>query len=88
MNSAIVITSIFTPTEAVYKFSELSNYSLIVVGDNKTPVDWQCDNTTFLAVNDLRTAEYQLNKALPYNHYCRKMLGYLYAIQNGADVIR
>lgn len=30
---------------------------------------------------------FQLAKVLPYNHYCRKMLGYLKAIQDGTDII-
>ncbi|MDB5018857.1 MAG: hypothetical protein JWQ84_3689 [Mucilaginibacter sp.] len=87
MKSAIVITSIFQPTEAVYKFSRLNDYSVIVVGDKKTPSDWNCDNTIFIPVDDKRTAHYKLNEVLPYNHYCRKMLGYLYAIENGAITI-
>lgn len=87
MNSAIVITSIFEPTEAVHKFAELKKYSLIVVGDKKTPLNWKCDNVTFLAFDDQRAGHYKLNEVLPYNHYCRKMLGYLYAIENGAQTI-
>jgi hypothetical protein len=87
MNSAIVITTIFKPTEAVNKFAALANNSLIVVGDKKTPEDWQCDNAIFLSVNDLRTSHYDLNAVLPYNHYSRKMLGYLFAIENGAKSI-
>ena len=87
MNTAIVITTIYQPTEAVEKFSELQNYQLIVVGDKKTPGGWACNNTTFLAVDSGASARFSLNSVLPYNHYCRKMLGYLFAIQNGAEAI-
>jgi hypothetical protein len=87
MKTSIVITSIFQPTEAIHKFSKLDQYDLIVVGDKKTPSDWTCDHTTFLPVDSDTTAEFSLTKVLPYNHYCRKMLGYLYAIKAGAEAI-
>src|ERR1700722_14805475 len=87
MSTAIVITSIFDPTEAVQKFSEMRDFDLVVVGDIKTPGDWYCNNAVFLGVNDSRADQFSISALLPFNHYCRKMLGYLYAIKNGADVI-
>lgn len=87
MNKYIVITSISYPTEAVYHFAEMPDYKLIVVGDKKTPADWRCQNVSFLSVDCEQTASFALTQKLPYNHYCRKMLGYLYAIKNGADFI-
>lgn len=87
MKSKIVITSIFQPTEAIEKFSKLDQYELIVVGDKKTPANWSYPNVKYLAVDSEETSHYALSSVLPYNHYCRKMLGYLYAIENGADLI-
>ena len=84
----IIITSIFPPTEAVQKFAEINNSTLVVVGDKKTPSNWHFPNVIFLPVDDqsmLNTTAFQ--KTLPYNHYCRKMLGYLYALQEGAEII-
>jgi len=81
----IVITSIFPPTEAVKKFSEIENVNVVVVGDKKSPISYDCKNVDFLPVDTKLNSE--LEKVLPYNHYCRKMLGYLYSIQNGADII-
>ncbi|MBB1284678.1 DUF288 domain-containing protein [Flavisolibacter sp. BT320] len=83
----IVITSIFRPTEAVMKFSLLDNHRLLVVGDNKTPGDWHCNAVEFLSVEKQRHTGFQLAAALPFNHYCRKMIGYLEAIRAGAEVI-
>ncbi|MFZ4103049.1 MAG: STELLO glycosyltransferase family protein [Sphingobacterium thalpophilum] len=87
MNKFIVITSIFEPSEAVIKFSRLNDYKLIVVGDKKTPRHWFCENVTFLSVEQQEVLGYELSKHLPYNHYCRKMLGYLYALSQEADII-
>jgi len=83
----IVITSIFEPTEAVEKFAGLSDYHLIVVGDKKSPLDWFYPNTTFLSIDNQENMNSNLAKVLPYNHYCRKMMGYLYAINKGATII-
>jgi hypothetical protein len=83
----IIITTIFPPTEAVIKFSEMSNYTLVVVGDKKTPADWGCENTTYISIESQKNFGYELAKLLPYNHYCRKMIGYLYAISHEAEII-
>ncbi len=87
MKKTIVITSIFNPTEAVISFSKLNNYQLIVVGDKKTPSDWHCENVEYISVHQQETSAFSLPKVLPFNHYCRKMIGYLKAIENGATYI-
>lgn len=87
MKKTIVITSIFKPTEAVLLFSRLKDYQLIVVGDKKSPENWECDHVDYISVDAQEAMEYELAKILPYNHYCRKMLGYLKAIENGAEYI-
>ena len=87
MSKFIVITSIFEPTEAVIEFSQKSDYKLIVVGDKKTPVDWHAENVTFISVSDQEKLGYKLSETMPYNHYCRKMFGYLYAMNEGAEFI-
>jgi hypothetical protein len=84
---AIVITSIFEPTEAVQKFSKLNDCQLIVVGDKKTPDNWNCDNTQYLSIDKQKEIGKYLNDILPFNHYCRKMMGYIYAIKSGAEFI-
>ena len=83
----IVITSIFPPTEAVKKFSQISDWNLVVVGDKKSPADWRFPNVTYLGPEDQESLGYDTLKLLPWNHYCRKMVGYLYAIEQGADLI-
>jgi len=87
MKKHIVITSIFEPTEAVHKFSNLSDYQLIVVGDKKSPTLWQAGSAQFLSVSDQEKLTYHLAESLPFNHYSRKMLGYLEAIRQGAQLI-
>jgi len=86
-NKSIVITSIFAPTKAIQRFSQLDGYQLIVAGDKKTPADWKSPNTVYLSVEDQEKLGFRLNSKLPFNHYGRKMMGYLYAIRSGATVI-
>lgn len=83
----IVITSIFPATEAVQLFSKVPGHRLIVVGDKKSPRDWSCPNVDFLEVSAHATIAPAFEQELPFNHYCRKMIGYLHAIELGANVI-
>ncbi len=87
IKKAIVITSIFQPTEAVHAFAAMKDYTLIVAGDKKTPADWACENVDYLSVENQEAIGRHLYKLLPYNHYCRKMIGYLQAIAGGAEFI-
>lgn len=85
--ASIVITSIFAPTKAVTKFAALSDYRLVVAGDKKSPATWSAPNVTYLSVADQEAAGFQMSAKLPFNHYGRKMIGYLHAIREGAQMI-
>jgi hypothetical protein len=87
VNKFIVITSIFEPSIAIRKFAEQTDWKVIVVGDKKTPLNWQWESVEFLSVSDQKKLGFRLLDDLPYNHYSRKMIGYLYAMQKGADYI-
>lgn len=83
----IVITSIYEPTEAVLAFAKMKDYKLIVAGDKKSPSTWHCEGAAFLSTDEQENLGYQLSRVLPFNHYSRKMIGYLRAIAEGAEVI-
>lgn len=87
MKKFILITTINKPTEAIYKFSKLPDWHLIVVGDKKTPDGWNCSNVTYLSPKKQKQLNFKLFKYLPWNNYGRKMIGYLYAMNQGADII-
>jgi hypothetical protein len=84
---AIVITTINKPTKAVIDFSQKEGYKIIVVGDRKTPSDFFCQNVDYLSIDRQFKFNNLFADLLPYNHYCRKNIGYLYAVKNGAKVI-
>jgi hypothetical protein len=85
----IVLTTINPPTRAVAVIAELCRrgWSCVVVGDTKTPSDWHCDGIDYLDVAAQRRLFGAFADAVPYRHYCRKNLGYLYAIRRGARLI-
>jgi len=59
----------------------------VLVADRKTPTDWVSPNFDFLQVQEQIKTWSGLSEAIPFDHYCRKNLGYLYAMKKGADVI-
>jgi len=74
-----VITTINDPTKSKEKLYDLFGENLIIVGDKKTPKDWNYKVITPIT---------QLNKTYaPNNHYSRKNLGYLEAMRRGAEFI-
>ncbi len=90
MKKWIVVTTINSPTKAIQKISEIvssEGWRCVVVGDKKTPVDWSAPGIDYLSYDDQLRIFGRLAELLPVNHYCRKNLGYLYAIRHGAEAI-
>jgi hypothetical protein len=83
----VIITTINKPTETILKHIENVNYDVIIVGDNKTPDDYKSLNCIYLDVKNQKKLFPELTDLLPYNHYCRKNLGYLYAVKKGYKII-
>ena len=87
MHKAIVITSIYPASPSVRKWTTFTDWKMVVAGDKKTPVNWSCHPATYLSVADQESASFQITRLLPWNHYARKLMGYLVAIQKGAEII-
>lgn len=77
----IVITSINPPNLAIQKFARLKGFTLFVAGDMKTPNGWNHPNTVFLSVAAQDNKYVSLSKRIPRNHYARKNIAYVDAIQ-------
>lgn len=86
-NKFIVITTINGVTEAIEQFSKFPDWTTIIIGDNKTPEVKSQGNIVYLSVKEQEKLGYKFTEFVPYNHYCRKNIGYLFAIKNGADII-
>jgi hypothetical protein len=85
----LVITTINGPdTGSIAKLrSQLDDWAIIVVGDKKTPNNWEISGVRYLSVDEQMSLFPDFAKMLPFNSYARKNLGYLYAIRNGAEII-
>jgi hypothetical protein len=89
-----VVTTISSPTIAVERQSQLENWCLIVVGDKKGPTEYVLHAPNSSQVVFLDTAAQQdlaevfpMIRLLPWNHFGRKNIGYLFAIAQGAELI-
>ena len=87
LKKCIIITTINDLTNQIQKCINNTNYDVIIVGDSKTPNSYHNSNCIFLDIEKQKELYPEFSEILPYNHYCRKNLGYLYAIQNGYGII-
>jgi len=71
----------------VLEYSKWKGWVTVVVGDRKTPSTWKADKVVFLSLDEQYNTFPAFAKAINENTYVRKMVGYLYAIKNGADFI-
>lgn len=83
----MVVTTIQYPTEQLKQLARLSGWHLVVVGDKKTPADWHLENCEYLSPEKQLELGYAITPLLPWNHYSRKNIGYLYAMERGATII-
>ena len=83
----IVITSINPPTTQVQKICDVAGWNKVIVGDKKSPPGWESAGCFFLSVKDQAELRYNSHDLIPYNRYERKTLGYLFAIEMGAETI-
>ena len=87
MENCIVVTSISSPNETLMALSRLEGWNLIVIGDKKSPKPWALNNCTYLGVEEQKALIFKILENLPWNHYGRKNIGYLFAIKQGARII-
>ncbi len=83
----MIITTINPVTPAVELFETQIDWNLILVGDKKSPPIADTQRMTFLSLETQLGLGMALGTASPVNHYARKNIGYLHAIDQGAQVI-
>ena len=86
----VVITTIFPPTPAMQVLSDgltARGGRLWVMGDRKGPPAYDLEAARFCTIDQQLALPFELGRQLPERHYTRKNLGYLLAIQQGAQTI-
>ncbi|HET6245534.1 MAG: DUF288 domain-containing protein [Bacteroidetes bacterium] len=88
MSKTLIITSIANDQNAILKqFAKEckeQNTPFIVIGDTKSPENFQLEGCDYWNVERQLGLPFELAKITPTRHYSRKNLGYLIAIKNGA----
>ena len=91
-----VITSINPPTATITALAALSELCVVVVGDLKSPASDEYMRAfdaraqrrlVYLSPSDQRQLGYRILDHLPWNHFGRKNVGFLYAIDHGARYV-
>ena len=89
--TTLVITSIASDDHPVLRKiaagSKEHHMNFILIGDTKSPSDFSLDGCDFYSVDRQQEIDPEFASLLPTRHYARKNLGYLRAMQEGADVI-
>ncbi len=87
MKKIIVTTTINAPTEAIEKFDAHADYELIVIGDRKTPANYFLKRGHYFSPEDQEKMFPRLSDLLGWNCIQRRNIGFLIALQMGADII-
>ncbi len=89
MNNIIVTTTINNPTEATEKFSKMTNWHLIVVGDTKTPheVYKKMKNITYISPEDQEKISKELSDMIGWKSIRRRNFGFIKAKQMNAEIV-
>lgn len=88
MKKFIVTTTIYKPTEATIKYSQMKDWTLIVVGDIKTPHKlYNKLNCIYLSPDEQESIYRELSTIIGWNKVMRRNIGFVYAYTLGADII-
>ena len=88
MKKAIVTTTINSPTAALRRYSELSDWTLIVVGDVSTPHhEYESLDCVYLSPEQQESLNPALSKALGWRSITRRNFGFIEAYRMGAEVV-
>ena len=90
MKKHLIVTSISAPNPVLRALAEGAighGFQFTVVGDTKSPEHFEIEGVDFLAIKAQRKLPFRLTGLLRERSYARKNLGYLRALQDGADFI-
>jgi hypothetical protein len=88
MKKFIVTTTINHPTIATKKFCTFSDWTFVVVGDKKTPhQEYEKLNCIYLSPDIQESINKELSDIIGWNSIQRRNIGFLFAYNQGADII-
>jgi hypothetical protein len=92
MKKIIVTTTINSPTEATLKFSKLTDWEFLIVGDTKTPHDEyksleKTSNIIYLSPEYQEKNYKELSQIIGWKSIQRRNIGFVEAYRRGAKII-
>lgn len=87
MKKFIVSTTINPPTEAIRRFDAMEGWTLVVVGDRKTPADYRLERGLYMTPAMQEELDKELSDLIGWNCIQRRNMGFLYALRQGAEVV-
>jgi len=89
-DTAIIITSIAPPNAVMQSIAAQCikrQWRFIVAGDRKSPQDFKLEGCDYYGIAAQQESGFLTGRHCPENHYARKNIAYLIAIQGGAQLI-
>ncbi|GER52508.1 hypothetical protein STAS_29956 [Striga asiatica] len=83
----IVVSISDYPSDVLRKMTKLKGWQVLAIGNSKTPKDWNLKGAIYLSLDVQAQLGFRVTDYLPYDSYIRKTVGYLFAIQHGAQKI-
>ena len=87
MKKVIVTTTINPPTEAIERFDGMTDWSLVVIGDKKTPAGYQLTRGVYVSPEEQEAYDRELSDAIGWNCIQRRNFGLLWAHDMKADLV-
>ncbi len=87
MKKVIVTTSINPPTEAIERFDAMTDWTLVVIGDRKTPAGYRLKRGVYVGPAEQEKYDRELSDAIGWNCIQRRNFGLLWARDLGADIV-
>jgi hypothetical protein len=90
VNASLVITSISAPNQVLHACAAgcgSHGMDFILIGDTGSPADFSLGGCDYWSIARQRSLSFALAGLLPERSYARKNLGYLLAMERGAEII-
>ncbi len=88
MKKVVISTTINPPTEAIQAFDAMKDWTLIVVGDLKTPKDYKLERGHYVTPPEQEKYDKALSDCIGWNCIQRRNFGFLFAVKEfGADIV-
>ncbi|XP_073150385.1 probable glycosyltransferase STELLO1 [Henckelia pumila] len=83
----IVVSVSDYPSESLKKMAKIKGWQVLAIGNSRTPQDWKLKGVIYLSLDMQARLGFRVVDYLPFDSYVRKTVGYLFAIQHGAQKI-